>query len=62
MKKSTIFKIGLLLLLLLSLLGCEEEKGVAILRLRMNPLPQEARTLYPEGQGLTITGYTVSGD
>ncbi len=62
MKKSTIFKIGLLLLLLLSLLGCAEEKGVAILRLRMSPLPENGRTLYPEGQGLTITGYTVSGE
>ena len=62
MKKTTIFKIALLLLLLLSLLGCEEEKGVAILRLRMNPLPENGRTLYPEGQGLAITGYTVSGE
>lgn len=62
MKKTFLFKIGLLLLLLLSLLGCEEKTGVATLRLRMNPLPQGVRTLSPEGQGLTITGYTVSGE
>lgn len=62
MKKTFLFKIGLLLLLLLSLLGCEEKTGVATLRLKMNPYPQGVRTLSPEGQGLTITGYTVSGE
>ncbi len=62
MKKNILLKVGLLLIATLLIFSCEEKSGVATLRLRLSSSAPRSRTLSPKDQGLTITGYTISGE
>ncbi len=62
MKRNMFYSVCLLLILVIVLVACEETTGSTTLRLRLTSANQGSRVLSPEGQGLAITGYTVSGN
>lgn len=65
MKKFSIFTVGLAILTIVLLTGCEENANTTTLKLRF--LPEESRSaitrdpVSPEGQGLSITSYIITG-
>ncbi|MDD2297442.1 MAG: hypothetical protein WCS59_05285 [Sphaerochaetaceae bacterium] len=62
MKKQIYCIVILVLIATFTFTACEETSGSTTLRLRLTTKKQISRVISPEGQGLSITGYTVSGN